>query len=291
VKIDYILSSPERLIRASAASLGGGIYQLSLILLPESLRRSRFYNATVARTLRIAIELVGGVPGVFPLEEMSARRLAARKAAGSAVEVASFAAVGWSPVWLLAAAADVVGGTQAYLRLLVEDLQRDGVLPPDAQIDSVQQLLGLLEGTLGQAADTVDMPPLNLEDMRDSWREVQDKAHRVPDAAWLARFYKDLRAVTDQEGHSIYTTSSLIALGAVRTGIKMGNLHIFDYYRTALDTISADGLPQYIKRISDPYRRAAAYHLDPRNPTYTQRTLGRLRIIRRPGKDDSLTEC
>jgi hypothetical protein len=287
VKIDYILSAPERLIRAAASILGGGVYQLSLILLPESIRRSRFYKATVARTLRILIELVGGVPGVFPLDDISARRLATRKAAGSAVEVVGFAAVGWSPVWLLAVAADVVGGTQAYLRLLVEDLRRDGVLPPDAEIDSVQQLLGLLEGTLGQAADTVDMPPLNLEDMRESWREVQDKAHRLPNAAWLARFYKDLKAVTDQEGHSIFTTSSLIALGAVRTGIKMGNLHIFDYYRTALDTIAVDGLPQYIKRISAPYRRAAAHHLDPRNPTYTQRTLERSRIRRRAGRSDS----
>jgi hypothetical protein len=123
--------------------------------------------------------------------------------------------------------------------------------------------------------------------MRESWRGLQDKAHRLPDADWLARFYRDFRAVADQEGHSIYTTSSLIALGAMRTGIKMGNLHIFDYYRNALDTISSEGLPQYIKRISDPYRRAAAHHLDPGNPTYTQRYLGRLRIIRGPGKGDS----
>ncbi len=278
--VDYIISFPERLVRTLAVGAGGAVYQLSLIMFPGWVRGSRFYRATLERTLRIVIELVGGVEGLFPWDDMPAGELATRKVAGNAVEVLSFAAVGWSPVWLLAAAADVVGGTQVYLRTLVADLQSEGVLPPGAQIDSVQQLLSLLEDSFGQAADTVDMPPLGLEDMRRSWRELQEKANRLPDANWLARFYADLRSVSAQEGHSIYTTSSLIALGAVRTGIRMGSVHVFDYYRDALDSISEDGLPQYLMRISAPYRRMAVHHLDPRNRTYTQHYLQRVRAKR-----------
>jgi hypothetical protein len=287
MKGDYIISFPERLVRATSAGLGGAVYQISLILLPEWMRRSRFYRATVARLLRIVIELVGGVQGVFPTEDMPVQELAARKAAGSVVEVVGFVAVGWSPVWLLAAAADVMGGTQVYLRTLVEDLQREGALPPDAQIDSVEGLLSSLEGTLGQAADTVDMPPLNLEDMRKSLRELQENATRLPDADRLARIYDDLKAVADQEGHSIYTTSSLIALGAVRTGIKMGNMHIFDYYRDALDTIASDGLTRYIKRVSAPYRRTVIHHLDPGSRTHTERFLQGRRMKRGGGAGDT----
>jgi hypothetical protein len=208
---------------------------------------------------------------------MSARELATRKAAGNAVELVSFAAVGWSPVWLLAAAADVMGGSQVYLRALVEDLQREEVLPSKAQIDSVEGLLSALEQTLGQAADTVDMPPLNVKDMRASWAELRGKAASLPDAAALARIYEDLKAVAHQEGQSIYRTSSLIAQGAVRTGIRMGNLHIFTYYRDALDAIAAESLPRYVRRVSRPYRRAVAYHLDPSNQTYTERVLQRRR--------------
>jgi hypothetical protein len=287
MKGDYIISFPERLVRATSAGLGGAVYQISLILFPEWVRGSRFYQATVARLLRIVIELVGGVQGAFPTEDVPVQELVARKAAGNAVEVVSFVAVGWSPVWLLAAAADVMGGTQVYLRTLVEDLQREGALPQDTQIDSVEQLLSSLEGTLGQAADTVDMPPLNLEDMRKSWRELQEKATRLPDAGALARIYNDLKLVADQEGHSIYTTSSLIALGAVRTGIKMGNLHIFDYYQDALDTISSDGLTRYIKRVTGPYRRTAIHHLDPHNRTHTERFLQRRRMQRGSSTGDT----
>ena len=102
----------------------------------------------------------------------------------------------------------------------------------------------------------------------------------------LARIYHDLKTVADQEGHSIYTTSSLIALGAVRTGIKMGNVHIFDYYRQALDTISSGGLRRYVRRVTRPYRRMVVHHLNPRHVSHTERFLASRREERGPGKDD-----
>jgi len=275
MKLEYVISFPERLVRAGAAGLGGLIYQTPLILLPGWMRETHFYQATVARLLRITVELVGGVQGVFPAEDMPVQELALRKAAGNVVELLSFVAVGWSPLWLLAAAADVTGGTQAYLRALVEDLRREGTLPPDAQVDSVEELLTSLERTLVQAADTVDVPPLKLEDMRASWRQLRENAAGLPHPDRLARMYADLKAVTDQEQRSIYTTSSLIAYGALRTGVQMGNLYIFDYYRYALNTIRSDGLDGYVRRVIAPYRHMVFHHLAPHNKTYTERYLMR----------------
>ncbi len=286
LKLDYVISFPERVVRASAAGLGGVIYQATIILLPEWVRGTRFYQATFARVLRITVELVGGVQGVFPMDDMPARELAVRKVAGNAVELLSFAAVGWSPVWLLAAAADVTGGTQFYLRTLVADLRREGVLPPDAQVDSVDELFTFFEESLGQAADTVDLPPLNLDDMRASWRRLRDNTSRLPNADQLARIYHDLQAVTQQEGRSIYTTSSLIALGALRTGIKMGNSHVFDYYRDALDSIRSDGLDGYVRRVAVPYLQMVVHHLAPQNITLTERYLLRKQVAQTTHKTE-----
>src|SRR5215203_42108 len=98
----YLASLPERTARAGAALTGGLVYEASEVLLPLAVRRSRLYQAIVGRLLRITIELVGGVEGVYPAQEMPVRELLVRKAAGNAVELASFMAVGWSPVWLLA---------------------------------------------------------------------------------------------------------------------------------------------------------------------------------------------
>jgi hypothetical protein len=61
----------------------------------------------------------------------------------------------------------------------------------------------------------------------------------------------------------------------------MGSLHVFAYYRDALDAIAAEGLRRYVRRVSKPYRRAVAYHLDPGNQTYTERAMQRRRERRR----------
>ncbi len=45
----------------------------------------------------------------------------------------------------------------------------------------------------------------------------------------------------------------MVALGAVRTGVKLGNVHIFDYYRGALRTIVEEGLLTFLRRTSTPY--------------------------------------
>ena len=273
----YLFSLPERTARALVAGVGGAFYQLSLVILPSWLRRSRLYQATVERLLRIVVELVGGVKGSFPPEEMSLGELAKRKAAGNAVELVTFAAVGWSPVWMLAAAADVIGGSQVYLRALIADLKNEGALSPDVQVVSVEELLAALEQTLGQAADTVDMPPLNVRDMRASWMMLRKQAADLPDADGLARLYGDLERIARQEGTSIYATSSLIARGALRTGLAMGNEHVFDYYRRAILDISNEGLPAYVSRVSRPYGRAVIRHLDPNVPSHTERWLQRRR--------------
>jgi hypothetical protein len=232
--------------------------------------------------LRIIIELVGGVEGVYPTQEMPVRELLVRKTAGNVVELSSFLAVGWSPVWLLAGASDLVGGTKVYLRTLVTELKDAGVLAPDADVASFEELLTALEETSGVLADTVDVPPLNLTSVRTSWQELQRQAADLPDAADLEKIFAELQLAARQEDRSILEISSMVALGAVRTGVRLGNVHIFDYYRLALRTIVEEGLLSFLRRTSTPYLTRAGSHFDPRSSTYSERLLRRWADRRSP---------
>ncbi len=275
VSRSYLASLPERTARAGAALTGGLIYEASEVMLPVAVRRSKLYQAIVGRLLRITIELVGGVEGVYPAQGMAARELLVRKTAGNAVELSSFLAIGWSPLWLLAGASDLVGGTKVYLRALVAELRDAGVLAADADVASFEDLLTALEGTSGVLADTVDVPPLNVPSVRTSWLELQRQAAELPDAADLEKIFAALQLAARQEGRSILEISSMVALGAVRTGLKLGNVHIFDYYRRALRTIVEEGLLSFLRRTSTPYLKRAGSHFDPRSSTYSERLLRR----------------
>jgi len=250
------------------------VYEASEVVLPVAIRRSKLYQAIVGRLLRITVELVGGVRGVYPAQEMPVRELLVRKTAGNVVELSSFLAVGWSPVWLLAGASDLVGGTKVYLQALVTELRDAGVLAPEVDVASFEELLSVLEGTSGVLADTVDVPPLNMTSVRTSWQELRRQATDLPDAADLERIYAELQLAARQEDRSILEISSMVALGAVRAGVRLGNVHIFDY-RGALRTIVEEDLRSFVRRTSTPYLTRAGSHFDPRSSTYSERLLRR----------------
>jgi hypothetical protein len=274
---DYLVSLPERAVRAAAAGAGGFVYETSQVVLPSAVRRSYLYQATISRILRLIVELVGGVAGVFRNEPISARDLAVRKLAGNAVEVAGVIAMGWSPVWILAAAADLTRGTRVYLRALVAELKRTGVLAESADVASVEDLLTRLEGASGTAAETIDVPPLNVADLRASWRAMQQHVGALPDAAALAEIFAGLQQTAQREHRSLLSVSSALAAGAVQASAQVGNTYLFEYYRQALHTIREEGFATYLKRVSRPYTEAAARHFDPQHPTYTGKLIDRWR--------------
>jgi hypothetical protein len=270
-----------------AAGAGGVLYEGMQLLLPGWLRRSRIYRSLVAGTLRISIELVGGATGVLPPDEVTAQVLAVRKAAGTGLELTGLMLMGWSPLWLFAATADLTGGTRTYLQALISELRHDGLLPQEADIGSVQELLDIMEGTTGLVAESLDTPPLNIDDLRASWRDLQRQATLLPDGERLAGLYASFKRVTEQEGRSLRSVSSLVAAGAVRAGVQIGQVHIFDYYEDALRTITREGLPAYARRVSRPYMSVARGHFDPQNLTHTERLLARFRHRNTPAGRNS----
>jgi hypothetical protein len=278
----YILSLPERMIRAAAAGLGGLLYETTIVLLPGWLRRSRLYRAIVAGTLRIVIELIGGATGILLPDEITAQELALRKAAGTGIELAGLMAIGWSPLWLFAAAADLAGGARTYLQALVTELRHMGLLPQDADINSIEELLDSLEGTSSLVAESLDVPPLHLPELRASWQRLRRQAADLPDPNRLSKLYGDLLRVARQEKRSLRSVSLLIAAGAVRAGVELGQARIFDYYEDALGTINREGLAVYARRVSRPYLLVARAHFDSQRPTHTERLIRRLRSAESP---------
>ena len=133
----FLLSLPERLVRTLSAVVGGAAHETAELVLPRLVRRSRLYEATAKNLLRILTELAGGVAPRYEIAEEvepDPRRLLLRKTAGNAVELGSILAFGFSPLWLLAGAADVTHGSRTYLDALTRELIREGVLRADADV-------------------------------------------------------------------------------------------------------------------------------------------------------------
>ena len=125
-RLAFLLSLPERAVRSVFALVGGGVHETAELVLPRLVRRSRLYEATAKNLLRVSIELVGGVEAAARAAdeyEPNAKKLAVRKTAGNVVEIGSIAAFGFSPLWLLAAGADVTHGTRVYLDAFVRELE------------------------------------------------------------------------------------------------------------------------------------------------------------------------
>ncbi|HEU0114452.1 MAG TPA: hypothetical protein VFQ80_07240 [Thermomicrobiales bacterium] len=272
----YVATLPERLVRIVAALAGGAAVELTRLALPDPIRRSRLYQATIDRMLRIVVEWIGGVEGRYPAEAMPAGTLAMKKAAGNVVELASILSVGWSPLWLLAGVADLIGGSKAYLRALEAELKADGLVPPETSSASVDALLDRLEAASGVLADTIDIPPTSLAEARASLAALRAQATDLPSATELGAMFAGLQNVARRENRSVGDVSAAVGAAAARAGIELGNTHIFQFYRDALHAIADEGLPRYVRRVTTPYLAGAASHVRPDAPTLTGAALDRV---------------
>ena len=279
----YAASLPERLPRAFGSSVGGLLYESSLVLLPEVARRSQLYQALVGRLLRITVEWLGGVQdGVKPADAMTAGRLTVRKLAGNVVEFTSIFAVGWSPLWMLAAASDLTNGSRAYLHAFTDELKRLQLVPPDQEFTSVDGLLESLSGTTGVLSRLIDIPPLErkeleetIREMRESWQTLRANTPGLPSAERLNAIAQQMQRTAEREHIPVWTVSALLGLGALQAGARLGQVHIYDYYRQAMAEIWEGDLAGYVSRVSKPYLAKTAEHLDPRRTSYTEVILKR----------------
>ncbi len=249
-------------------------------------------------TLRFLIEQVGGVEGVYDSDEKLADNFLARRTVGNAVEALGIVAFRASPVWVLAALADVCGLGRHLIPEIAASLKEQGLLDADTDFSSVDQLLDGLERTSGRVAQTINTPPLDVAALREEWRAIKDEA-KGPGARAAADGREsgrpvdrtqdgvstpgeiDLRDLVDARALSgawcaegaRWLGASAVA-GATRTGQVLA-ASLLEQYRETLREVQQVGYTEYATRQLRPYVRAAASQFAPGKPTLTERLLDR----------------
>ncbi len=296
----YLYSLPERLLRSLTGLGGGAAREVSDFLLPARVRRSRLYQSLVASTLRFLIEQVGNIEGAYPADaEALPPDFLLRRAAGNVVELAGIALFRASPVWVLAALADLAGAGRELIQEMAEALQKEGLLEPRREVRTVDQLLDGLERTAGRVSETVNTPPLDVATLRAEWAEIRKEASRFPRPAIpVDRLYsqwRELRQEAAAQGRSVLQLSSVMAVAAVRalpenarwlsrvvhvcgrrTGDVLGS-GLLDHYRNSLAEIHRVGYLRYWLREFRPYLKGAVRQFSPNRVSTTERLLSRRR--------------
>jgi hypothetical protein len=257
----------------------------------------------VDATLQFLIEQVGGVEGVYKAEQTLPDDFVARRTAGNAVEMLGVVAFRASPVWILAALADLCGMGRHLIPEIADALKAQGLLDEETQFTSVDQLLDGLERTSSRLAGTINAPPLDVAGLRREWEALREEARGLqpqglPSGEAIGQVWSQLKTESARQETSIFATSSLMAVsaaraipesvrwvsasalvGATRTGQVLAGA-LLDHYKETLSEIQEVGYLAYANRQLRPYLRAAVGQFSPKRRTLTERLIEKLSSIR-----------
>ena len=282
----YLLSLPERLVRSTLGLGAGAAREVGEVVLPDAVRGSQLYRNLVDTTLRFVIEQVGGVEGVYGKPDALQENFLARRTAGNAVEILGIVAFRASPVWVLAALADVCGAGRQLIPEIADALKEQGLLDKDAQVTSVDQMLNGLERTSSRLASTINTPPLDIAGLRHEWEAIRTEARTIQPGAFPTRetvgeMWGQLKAESARQERSVFATSSAIAVSAVRAGVVrtggMVGVALLDHYSRTLAEMRQTGYATFAARQFRPYVRAAIDQFSPKRRTLTERLLEKFR--------------
>jgi hypothetical protein len=294
----YLASLPERVVR-SAVGLGAGVVrEVGDVVIPESIRRGQLYQNLVATTLRFLIEQVGGAEGVYKSDEKLGEDFLVRRTAGNVLEAAGLVAFRASPVWVLAALADLCGMGRHLIPEISDALKAEGLLDKDTHFSNVDQILDGLEKTSTRLAATVNAPPLDVASLRREWDALREDARSLapsslPSRESIAQVWTELKTESANQNRSIFEMSSMLAVSAAsklpdgvrwlsasaksaasRTGHVFGAA-LLEYYGQTLEAIREVGFIRFTGRQLRPYVQAAVVQFSPKRPSLTERLIDR----------------
>jgi hypothetical protein len=290
------MSLPERGIRSTGALAGGLLRELSEVVLPANFRRTKLYRSLVDTTLRFIVEEVGNVQKDSRQEPRLPSDFTLRRSAGNGIEMLGILLFRLSPVWVLAALSDLSSAGRALIREISKSLQERGLLEEDVDFQSIDQILDGLERTSGRLADNINMPPFDIQTLRQEWETLKQEARSIPlrqqpSKERLAAAWQELKNEAAQQGCSVFELSSLMALSAATrlpgkalwlsqcaalAARKAGTLlasGLLENYAATLSDIRQSGYLRYWARELKPYLMAAASHFSPAQLSCTERFL------------------
>jgi hypothetical protein len=254
---------------------------------------------------------VGGVDGVYDPETKLTEDFFIRRLVGDALEGLGIVAFRVSPVWVLAALADVCGTGKHLIPEIADALAADGLLQKNVRFTSVEQILDALERTSSRLANSISTPPLDIVTLRLEWEAIREEVASIPPGALPARetlrnIWTQLKTESARQNRSVAEMSSLLAVSAAerfpdrlrwfstsaRCAARRTTLvfvhALLAHYRQTLGEIRHVGFARYAIRQCRPYVRAAAGQFAPSRHTVTERLLaGRLGQVALVGRSRS----
>ena len=140
----------------------------------------------------------------------------------------------------------------------------------DVDVSSVDDLLGILEGTSGRTARLIDIPPVELAELRVSLRELADGATDLPSQEQLARLYDGLRRTAAAEDRSLLEISQGIGMAFVTSARTISDRHVKVPVPGGLGAAPRRGLRRLRPPRVTSVRRGRRLALRPRAPAATR---------------------
>jgi hypothetical protein len=183
-------------------------------------RKGRLYKASIERSIKLLADDVGQV-GLYDLPALD-RRMATRLGLGGTLDNLNLVLFHVSPLWLFLAASDVCAGAREIVRELGRELQEAGVIEPGSSLDSVDEVLSGLSRLSGRVADTLDRPPLNVAEMRETVLAMKEQLQGVSrtatgEAARIDTLAREVQRLAVEEHQGIMEITAAVAAGALRT--------------------------------------------------------------------------
>ena len=285
------LSIPERSARALSALVGGSTFLLSETLLPTAVRSTSSYRFTLGMFQAFLIRNVAGIDDAPRTEELQ-ERFVQRKLLGTSLETAGLLTMHLSPVWVFAIASDAAKGGKIFLQRLVTALKENKVISPDAQPESLEQILQAIHDMGRQGATAIDTPPLSAAEITQLANELRASTSHLANnsAQLLPRFealWNQITLVAKKERMSVEEILGILSVhaasvtqagwgtvGAVgKTGYHFLDEIIIADYKKTLDGISEDGAWSYLRTNMGPFLENAQSHFDFGRETRTERWL------------------
>jgi hypothetical protein len=293
---EYLFSLPERTIRSASAIAGGLLREIGDATLPSGVRRTRLYRTMVLRALRFLIEQVGQVEGTFPADGKLASDFLLRKVAGDSIDMLSLLTFHASPVWVMAALADLSGTGRQLIEEISGALKAEGLLEKDASFETVDQMLDGLERSAGRVAETINAPPLDVKALRKEWDALKADVSTIPGLNLppeeaLANQWRALTKEAAAQKQSVFKLSSAMALAAIadvpqnlwwlskasaKAAQATGEFFaepLLVHYAETLAQIRKEGFLAFWSRQFSPYLKAAASQFSPKKQSLTERWL------------------
>ncbi|MCE2796326.1 MAG: hypothetical protein LW816_13455 [Planctomyces sp.] len=303
----YGISLPERLLRSAVGLTAGTAREIAEFVIPQAFQSSKSYQVAIRNSVNFLLQSVAEVPeeqaavtvaapavpaAAVPGTETDPGRFVAKKAIANFIDITGLTTLHISPLWILAIVSDAAYGTGTYVQELAAELQKKGLIDNSSTIHRVDDLLESVRKASGTAATAFDLPPLSIQELRDSITQTRaalneiDPTQLIPESE-IRRLWLDMKGLAASENISLLGVSGALAMQTVETirGVTEGTLaglfvagriinrNIFSHYAAALVEVHRQGVIGTVRNTFEPYADLAWNNFAASRKTWTEQVL------------------